>query len=294
MGAPRVLVVYKKSTYERYASRSKVRLQGLLDANDISVEGLEYEHQSHQHTMEVAKRTLKELGAKAEFRHRPKSGGDGWDLIVTLGGDGTLLWASHLADASTPMVAINSAPDASVGYFAAGDATNVAETLSRAMHSELKATKLSRVRVDVDGQTVSNRVLNDVLFCHECPAATARYVIEIGDARETQMSSGIWVGPAAGSTAAIRSAGGKVLPIGSRKIQYVVREPYHGRGPAYTITKGVVSPGEHIVVHCKMPQGHLYMDGAQKKRAVPLGAVVQMLLSDQPLVVLGLSRQRLS
>ena len=291
MSSPCVLVIYKKSTYDRYAAKSESRLQELLKSRDITVDGLLKEHEVHEATLAEAKKVLKQLGAKADFRRRLQPDDNkGWDMIVTLGGDGTLLWASHLADRSTPMVAINSSPETSVGYFSSGDAYNVGETLEAALSGKLNKAKLARMRVDVDDEKISGRVLNDLLFCHECPAATARYVIEHGGKKETQMSSGIWVGPAAGSTAAIHSAGGKVLPTGSQKIQFVVREPYSGKGDPYKIVKGMVSPGETLLLHCKMPEGMLYMDGSQKTKTVSLGGIVRMSLSDEPLLLLGLRR----
>src|SRR5690606_23825873 len=127
-----------------------------------------------------------------------------------------------------------------------------------------RATKLARMEVALDGELVSTRILNDILFCHSCPAATTRYIIALGDVREEQLSSGIWVGPAAGSTAAQRSAGGRVLAPGSQKIQYIVREPYHGMGEGYQLTKGVIGPGEALHLRGKIREGRIYMDGAQK------------------------------
>ena len=227
---PRVLVVYKKSTYQRYVGRAQARLQELIEHSDVSVDGLLHEHEVHQASLHRAKQALRDLGARAVLRYRPEPMPEegAWDMIVTLGGDGTLLWASHLADSSTPMLAINSAPDTSVGYFCAGNGNNVAEVLAAALDGTLKSTRLSRMRVDVEDKLISTRVLNDLLYCHESPAATSRYILSFGGDQERQMSSGVWVGPAAGSTAAIRSAGGTVLPIGSQKIQFVVREPYRG------------------------------------------------------------------
>ena len=59
---PRVLVVYKKSTYQRYVSGDKSRLQELIDHGDVSVEGLVNEHEVHQETVRRAKKALRDLG----------------------------------------------------------------------------------------------------------------------------------------------------------------------------------------------------------------------------------------
>ena len=290
---PRVLVVYKKSTYQRYVGRAQERLEELIAHSDISVEGLLQEHEVHQETLKRAKSALRELGARAVLRYRPEPmpAEGAWDLIVTLGGDGTLLWASHLANAATPMLAINSAPDTSVGYFCAGDAHDVDEVLSAALDGRLKSSRLARMRVELGDRLISTRVLNDALYCHESPAATSRYILDHVGNRERQMSSGVWVGPAAGSTAALRSAGGKVLPVGSQKIQFVVREPYRGVDNRYDLIKGLVSPGEALEITSRMTKGRLFLDGTQKVHAVGIGDRVRMTLSDEPLTLLGLKRQ---
>ena len=86
----------------------------------------------------------------------------------------------------------------------------------------MKAVHLSRMSVIRNGAPVSTRVLNDALFCHRSPAATTRYILKLGKLVEEQKSSGFWIGPAAGSTAAQRSAGGKILPLASTDLQLVV------------------------------------------------------------------------
>lgn len=290
---PRVLVVYKKSTYQRYVGRAQERLEELIAHSDISVEGLLREHEIHQETLKRAKQALRELGARAVLRYRPEPLPEEgtWDLIVTLGGDGTLLWASHLADSSTPMLAINSAPDTSVGYFCAGDGHDVDQVLAAALDGKLKSSKLARMRVELGDRLISTRVLNDALYCHESPAATSRYILEHEGQQERQMSSGVWVGPAAGSTAAIRSAGGKVLPIGSQKLQFVVREPYRGVDNKYELIKGSVSPGGDLKITSRMTKGRLFLDGTQKVHDVGIGDRIRVTLSDEPLTLLGLKRR---
>ena len=289
---PNVLVVYKKSTYQRYVGRAQERLKELIEHSDVSVEGLLHEHEIHQETLRQAKAALRDLGARAVLRYRPEPLPEegAWDLIVTLGGDGTLLWASHLADSSTPMLAINSAPDTSVGYFCAGDGHNVHEVLAAALEGGLKSSRLARMRVDVGDKVLSTRVLNDALYCHESPAATSRYILEYAGDQERQMSSGVWVGPAAGSTAAIRSAGGKVLATGSQKIQFVVREPYRGVDNKYRLVKGMVPPGEALRIASRMTKGRIFLDGTQKVYSIGIGDRIRMTLSDEPLTLLGLDR----
>jgi len=288
-GPPRVLVIYKKTAFQRTGNRARV--QRLLAEADPSVARMMDAHRQHLESLSLAKKALEDLGAKATFRHRHQQTNRRWDLVVTLGGDGTLLWASHMVGRGTPMVAINSAPEHSVGYFCAGERGNVHEVLGKALAGELPKNALTRMRVRVDDVTVSTRVLNDVLFCHSCPAATSRYILRSDGREEEQTSSGVWIGPAAGSTAALHSAGGRIVPLGSTRLQYVVREAYRGPGTRYALTRGLVPPGERLELHSKMHEGMLFVDGAHRTHKVDIGAVVRLDRSDEPLTLLGM-RQR--
>lgn len=283
----RVLVVYKKTTLQRIGDDDG-RIQKLLADEDPSVANLQSGHDAHLDTLERARVAFKRLDVKATFRHRHEKDGEKWDMVVTLGGDGTLLWASHTVDANTPMLAINSAPETSVGYFCAGDRSNVEETLAAGLAGELKPTKLTRMEVQVDGEVLSTRVLNDILFCHECPAAATRYIMSHDDRVETHVCSGVWVGPAAGSTAAQKSAGGKVLPIGSRRLQWVVREPYLSGDESLRLAKGLVAPDTELRIKSKVRAGRIYFDGAQKVARVDIGSELMLRRSSEKLILLGL------
>ena len=138
------------------------------------------------------------------------------------------------------------------------------------------------------GEVLSTRVLNDILFCHECPAAATRYIMRHEGRVETHVCSGVWVGPAAGSTAAQKSAGGKVLPIGSRRLQWVVREPYLSGGESLALAKGVVAPDAELRIKSKIRAGRIYFDGAQKVARVDIGSELLLRRSPEKLILLGL------
>lgn len=288
--APRVLVIYKKSAYQLYVrERRSARIVGLIAVGDPVVQRLRRAHEDHVATIALARRTLAALGVRAVFRFRSDLRcTEDFDLVLTLGGDGTLLWASHIVGRATPMLAINTAPRDSVGFFCAAGPRELGDVIADALRGRARATELTRMRVDCDGVTVSHRVLNDALFCHACPAATSRYIAVHGRVSEEQKSSGMWVGPAAGSTAAQRSAGGRVLPLDSPCIQFVVREPYEPTGVSYRLRRGVVAPGGVLELRSKIRDGRLYLDGPHVGHAVDFGSVARMLASDEPLTLLGL------
>jgi NAD+ kinase len=101
----------------------------------------------------------------------------------------------------------------------------------------------------------------------------------------------VWVGPAAGSTAAQQSAGGRVMPLSSRKLQYVVREPYRPRADDMRLTLGQVNEDEALVLKSQMREGRVFLDGDRIVHEVGIGDMVTMSRSDEPLVVLGLRAQ---
>ncbi len=282
------LVIYKKSTYQLMVSeRKNPRARALLARKDRAVERMLASHEDHVHTIHETRTLLERLGVEATFRYRATADRtEHFDLVISLGGDGTLLHASHLVG-SQPVLGINTAPRDSVGYFCGATKDNLEEILVQAVRGTLKGVELQRVQISLDDQLLSRRVLNDVLFCHESPAVTTRYLIRLGELEEEHRSSGIWIGPAAGSTAAQRSAGGRVLPPTSRQMQYVVREPYMPNGTRYKLAKGLFGAEQELVVTSKVHGARLYVDGPHLRCKVALGGVLRVKRSPEALTVLG-------
>jgi NAD+ kinase len=175
-----------------------------------------------------------------------------------------------------------------VGFFCGARRQTFRKMLDQALQGRLKKVTLTRMQVSLNGSVRSSRVLNDALYAHSSPAATSRYYLELGRLREEQRSSGFWIGPAAGSTAALRSAGGRVLPLGSKRLEFVVREPYVPAGQRYDLLKRLIGPSERLTVTSKMDDAMLWLDGPNRQIRVRLGDVVEFSASKEPLCVLGL------
>lgn len=299
MNRPLVVVVAKRSMYERFIQDARdPRAVSLFQRQDISVARWQKAHLAHQRTLKHVQQTLRALGAKITVLRGPGVVFDATDasLVVTVGGDGTLLAASHHVG-SIPILGVNSSPEHSVGFFCSANLENLELTLRAALEGTLPSAKLWRMQVNVNNRICSRRVLNEALFCHAIPAATSRYVVSVGGETEEQRSSGVWVCTAAGSTGAARSAGGRVLPFLSRRLQLVVREPYvesrTTAGPKpIQLDHIVFEPPQTLTLHSKMEDARLYLDGPYRQIPVGLGDRVVCSLSDEPLTVLGLSGRR--
>jgi NAD+ kinase len=297
--AARVEVVLKRSSWSKWVEQeADARIASLLAADDEIVHRMRASHTDHTETIEEVRGALTDLGVRASWSDRPHafSVGPDCDLVVIVGGDGTLLGASHGVGPGVPLLGVNSSPAFSVGFFCGTKKGGVKEALAAALRGELRRSELARMRVELNGRALNDRVLNEALFCHVSPAATSRYNLRIlGDGdrvlgEEEHKSSGVWVGPAAGSTGAQRSAGGQTLPLEANQLQYVVREPYRPHDEKLGLVIGLIDDGESLAIKSKMPRSSVFLDGDHLVHDVAMGDVVTMRRSQEPLVVLGLTR----
>jgi NAD+ kinase len=290
----RVVLVEKRSAYRiQVEERRDPRLEKLLAADDPTIMPLRESHEAHERTVQEVSDALAQVEAEITAVRRTGEAFDatGHDLVVTVGGDGTLLAASHFVG-DVPVLAVNSAPDHSVGFFCGAKSGDVLQAIRAATRGALKRAVLTRMQVTVNGAVVAARVLNDALLCHASPAATSRYILRFRDIEEQQKSSGFWIGPAAGSTAAQRSAGGRVLPLTSKQLQLVVREPYTPHGESYDLRHALIPPGEPLTVRSKMHDARIFVDGPDKVVELGYGDVVVFSQAREPLTVLGISSRR--
>src|SRR5690606_17369376 len=78
-----------------------------------------------------------------------------FEQVITVGGDGTLLAASHMLPQTTPVLGIRSSAS-SVGYLCGGSFDTLEQDLSRFLAGQSETVTLQRLRADVtrvDSQT---------------------------------------------------------------------------------------------------------------------------------------------
>jgi NAD+ kinase len=160
---------------------------------------------------------------------------------------------------------------------------NFEEHLRLIVDHRCRTENLQRLRLTMPDLDRRVNVLNDVLVCHKNPAAMSRYIMTVRGKIEEQRSSGVWISPAAGSTGAIQSAGGSVMPTGSRRFQYMVREPYDHTGRKLNLTGGILSAHDKIQFYSLMREGIIYVDGSHQFYPFVFGHQVTISRSSQPL-----------
>lgn len=226
------------------------------------------------------------------------------DLVISVGGDGTLLRASHFIDDSTPIVGVNSDPtqeeeaeefsdeyDAtrSTGYLCAATSQNFEQVLDGILEGQRAPSELTRMSIRLNDAMLSTYALNDILVAHPCPASVSRFSFRItrDGQRVTSLvncrSSGLRVCTAAGSTAAMQSAGGFPMPILNRDLQYMVREPIAPRESGSLMMHGFMKPGQSMQTTWYSKEGVVYIDGSHVIHQVQHGDVFE-ISSEAPVV----------
>ena len=286
----RVLVVYKKSAYQLYVlERRDPHLVRLLRRRHPEARDVRQAHAVHQATLETVVKSLTQLHVAYDLVYRANlRTAARYDLVVSVGGDGTFLQASHVVD-DTPMLGVNSDPQRSEAVFCAATTSNLARVLRQALAGQVAEQRLYRLRIRLNGRPLSPLVLNDVLIAHDDPATLSRYRLTIAAHQEDHKSSGLWVATAAGSSSAILAAGGRRLRWTAKQFQYRPRELYQGRLSRARLTGGALSMRETIEVTWLMREGAAFIDGPHVRHPLQFGdRLVVGLSSAHPLRVLGL------
>ncbi|ONI12300.1 hypothetical protein PRUPE_4G156300 [Prunus persica] len=205
------------------------------------------------------------------------------DLVVTVGGDGTLLQASHFIDDSVPVLGVNSDP------------TRAEEVLDNILEGRTIPSKLTRISICVNSQVLSTYALNDVLIAHPCPAAVSQFSFKIKSDDQpcsplvNSRSSGLRVSTAAGSTAAMLSAGGFLMPILSEDLQFMVREPI-SPGETPSLMHGLIKSHQSMDATWFCKEGAIYIDGSHVFYSIQNGDTIE-ISSRAPILKVFLSQR---
>lgn len=134
---------------------------------------------------------------------------DGTDLIISVGGDGTLLRVARVvAPSAIPILGVNAGR---LGFLTEIDASTSSELLPRALDGEGRIEERTMLAVDHDGAT--SYALNDAIISRGGPARTVQVGVTVNGVELLAFrGDGVIVATATGSTAYNLAAGGPVLP----------------------------------------------------------------------------------
>ena len=292
MKVRRALLIIKQTQYA-LAQKGKARnarvVRRLIEEGHGSVASYERSHDEHIQSVRQVRKELRARGIDfVESRGlNPKPRSD-VDLVISIGGDGTLLSASHSVRRKNLVVlGVNSAPAFSVGFLCCCRAPTFGRKLDDLLGGRTVPIEVARLKVRIGKKNVPEPVLNDALFCHDNPAVTSRYRLKTPDGAEGQRSSGVWISTAARSTAALRSAGGEGLELTDRRFAYVVREPYAAPGSTVRFAGGILGPDEQLIIESKVADASVFIDGSHSRYKVGFGERVSFARHRSPLMLVA-------
>ena len=172
-----ILVVYKKN-FEEVHDRSLEEVRSVMDAL-VAERGDNVGY------------TARETVRRADF--------SGPDLVIVLGGDGTLTSIAHSIDDKTPVMGVNSHPrvgdeDGSYGFYMGSDPSTFAVDVRAALDGDAIVNVLPRLQAEIE--TTSGNIircdpaLNDLLVANTHQYQPSKYRLQRGAIDCMQYSSG--------------------------------------------------------------------------------------------------------
>lgn len=174
-----VLVVYKKN-FEAAHDQALEAIRSELDSL-VTESGLRVDY------------SARETVRRADFIDR--------DLIIVLGGDGTLTSIAHSVDSKTLVMGVNSHPretdgDGSYGFYMGSDPMNFGADVRAAIAGEAIVNRLPRLQAEIvttSGNTIRcDPALNDLLIANTHQYQPSKYRLQRGKSLDCkQYSSGL-------------------------------------------------------------------------------------------------------
>ena len=282
-------IVYKISIWEIYRESPDEETRAYLARGGQNLETLKRSAGIQQATLERTHEALDRAGIAHELYYRaeltPESIADK-DLVVSVGGDGTFLEASHTVPEEVPMLGVNSDPERSTGFFSATDGEGVGDFMAKL--ADQPRTRIDRLQVSIDGNPEGPPVLNDVLFAHPNPAATTRYrMLRPDPTPENQRrtrNSGFLICTAAGSSGWMFQEHGKLMQLDDHRMQYLHR----GMRDAHP----TLTDAKLVELESQTRRGIVFIDGERTQIPLTLGQQLS-IQPGIPLNVVGdLGRKR--
>jgi NAD+ kinase len=156
-----------------------------------------------------------EVQLDCDAEHGPPgvlSGDGGFDLVIVLGGDGTLLSVSRHLTSSTPILGVNLGH---LGFLTEIVRTDLYPTLVEVLAGRFAVERRSLLELELrraGGETVRYRLLNDAVIAKSALSRIIELSLFVeGELVTTYRSDGLIISTPTGSTAYNLSAGGPIV-----------------------------------------------------------------------------------
>lgn len=217
------------------------------------------------HELLFDERTARALGERA-------SDISAAEVVITLGGDGTVLRAHALAQ-NARILAINMGDRGFLAEVRKDEAERVVELL---LQGKLEILERMRLKAELRGEKIPE-ALNDVVIFSAVPGKTITLRVSVdGEEIFSFRGDGVIVSTPTGSTAYTRAAGGPIVFPGVDCIVITAICPSSKPVPSV-----VISAKSSVEIEVSLPgqEGLLIVDGLERAR-LPHGSVVRISTSE--------------
>jgi len=183
--------------------------------------GIVYKYDALEFAKEVGE-FVREMGFDFELHHIPSRSLEDCDIIITVGGDGTILRTLQELRDPPPIFGINMGR---IGILSSADPKDYKNLLTKALNNELEIEEFMRIEcVYKDSKLVA---LNEIAVLSATQARLIEFEILINDVSiETMRADGAIFSTPIGSTAYSLSAGGPIVDPSLEVICFVPVSPF--------------------------------------------------------------------
>lgn len=197
---------------------------------------------------------IQALGREAWILDDPEdsTGFTGADLVICLGGDGTVLRCARLLTGSSALIlGVNLGR---LGFLTELDGPEARERLPEVLSGAGRIEERTMVRADLEMTGEHFHALNEVVVGRATLSRAIQLAVDVGGVRIADYrSDGVIVATATGSTAYALSVGGPILPPESRDLIIVPVAPHLAAQHAVVLpgtetVRITLEPGQHAVL----------------------------------------------
>ena len=283
MADPKIVMVLRKTRLEglieRFNTRGQARFYIEHSGGDFSL--YEREHDTYYQAVDKLRKML-QREAKLQTIERtflPNYLFSPEDVVLAVGIDGLVVNTAKYLQGQ-PLIAVNPDPSHIDGILLPFTIAQAPEAVRMALAGQARVHEITMAKAVLnDGQSLM--AFND-LFIGVHSHISARYRISSGRQTENQSSSGLIISTGVGATGWLSSlfnmANGMLSVFGNGEetlikpeltwntdhLIFVVREPFVSKTSAATLTCGIVSESQPLLIESHMPEGGvIFSDGVE-------------------------------
>ena len=230
----------------------------------------------------IATRSLDDVDVGADERAAPDALAEGADLVVSVGGDGTLLRAAHMASGhGVPVLAVKVGR---LGFLTEIEPAEIGPTLDAFVAGELVVEERLTVEGEAEGTPWSDRqwALNEIMVEKRARHRVISLAVHVGGEYVTTISGdGVIVATPTGSTAYSFAARGPIVHPG---VSCLILTPV---SPHMVFDRPLVlSPDEEVQIEVEGEEPGLLAPDGRGALELPIGCRVRIRRSDRPALLL--------